>query len=219
MIFILAADCIDHIGHTVLADRVPDTKVVDLDAPTRMDLRQRRLLIRINPPPLMAIGLAEGDGLGGFGRVPALIQRHGIADIGRRIAPHDTAIADHPDEGTRSIGPAGEAEDIDLVAGLIVEDQEHVGVDDVLDQTIAEPAAINRLAIERADTLIIEDDLLDLFATLVSAEGDGLGHFHDIGDRPDSKIELIPSAVTTDDDALHDALPSIDNSILGHTCP
>ncbi|MBB3693529.1 hypothetical protein [Sphingomonas sp. BK580] len=77
-------------------------------------------------------------------------------------------MTDEADEGARAVCSPGEAEDVDLVSGIVVEDEEALGLADVVDQAGAEHAAPELVQIAGADTLVIVDDLRDAVAPIRS---------------------------------------------------
>lgn len=61
-------------------------------------------------------------------------------------------------------GPSGEratrkAEDVDFIAGHVIEDQEAIGVRQVLDQAFTEQAAAEFVVVAGADAFVVVDDL------------------------------------------------------------
>src|SRR3569623_2543203 len=95
----------------------------------------------------------------------ATVEVVGVADLADLALGDDAAVADQPAERSRSEGAAREAEDEDLVAGLVVEHEEPVRVGDTIEEAPAEDAG--RPGLEPADdercsnALDVADDLVD----------------------------------------------------------
>src|SRR5688572_5323772 len=76
--------------------------------------------------------------------------------------PQDAACREHPGEGSRGVGAAREAEDVYLVSGRVVEDQEAIRVAEVLDHPAPKYAAGELVEpVAGPDAFIVVDGLRD----------------------------------------------------------
>src|SRR5207253_9470540 len=120
------------------------------------------------------------------------------------LAPDDPALVDHSADAARGKRAAREAEDVDLVARLVVRHQKDVGVVDVLLEPRARGAAEELvLDVAGADSLIVVDDLL---GAVRRALAEAVGDLDDVRRTRlagDFLIGAIPRPVAAEHDSLH----------------
>src|SRR5438552_8471202 len=131
------------------------------------------------------LGVVRGDAL-----VAIQIVRPLDARFVRRV--QDAALADQPDQASRGVGAAAEAEDVDLVPRLVVLREPPVSLLDVLRESPAEGAAGDLVVPVRADSRVVEARLL---AVVRAARGNGLAHANDVGPA----LPVVPGAVEEND--------------------
>ena len=111
-------------------------------------------------------------------------------------ALENTRIADQPGEAARGVSAAAEAEEVKLVAGLIVVDEEAVAIDHILEQPRAKCSADKAPGEIRADAGLVVDDLRYVVASFRSQRPTDLEH---IGGRGSAFVCMfsafqVPSA-------------------------
>src|SRR5690606_17210150 len=118
-------------------------------------------------------------------------------------APENAALANHAAQAACREGAATEPEQKDLVARLVVRDEETVGLMDVLFESPTEGAARHSIqAIARADPLVVVHELWDIPVPL----GDPKRDLHDVGRARDVVFLLvgpIPRSVAANDESFH----------------
>ena len=110
------------------------------------------------------------------------------------------------DDAARRERAAREAEQEDLVSGLVVLREKHVGGPDIVVDAVAERAfdEIADLQTRRADPAKVEDDLLR--STRPMRRVDRLGDAKDVGLGTGRVVGRVPGAVTADDKTFHGKL-------------
>ena len=202
---------VEGIGHDDVArdaerpDRVPDAQIIDPERRQRAKHMARHVL----RPPLI-FGRGDHDlrrvlaaelqhfGLERVAVVAAFVERHCLIGPARMLPVQDAAGAEQADERPGRVGAARKAEDVDLVAGRIVEDEEAVAVTEVLDETSAKDAADKRLAFLAPDALVIE---CQLGRAIAGDRHDAFGGQQHIGGV--GCIQSAPTAVETKYQPLH----------------
>ena len=119
------------------------------------------------------------------------------------FGPKDAAVANEPDSAASGECTAAEAEEVQLVSGLVVVDQEAVALLDVARETDAEPAAEQPLASARADAGLVVQELRVAGAVLVCERKRDLGHVRRSGNALINMVWAIPGPIAADDQTLH----------------
>src|SRR5919199_5905424 len=130
------------------------------------------------------------------GCVPGLaapIQAVRVLDHAAVLRKQDAAVAHQPCKAARGEGAAAEAEEPQLVAGLVVRDEPVVAVAHVAREPVAERAAADSLAELRAHAGLVLHEL-------VVRLDDGLLELADVRHR--GPVRAVPGAVTEDDQAF-----------------
>ena len=196
--------------HAERADRVPDA---DIAQTQRMPGRETS---RGAPA---SVGLADADvrrdaraeGAGGVGvRMrsggAAAVEIERRVDLAGVTRLRNGAVPDQAGQRARGEGAAREAEEVDLVAGRVVEDQEPVRVGQRRHQTAPEKAAERAVrglrdrtdAASGSDAVDVADDLND---PVRRAGKDRLGDPRHVGRTVG--VQSVPCSVAADDDAFH----------------
>src|SRR5690606_36384763 len=147
--------------------------------------------------------LAEGLRRAVVGVVVVAVQRDRFPVAPRMPQPQDAALADHAGEAARGVGAAAEAEQEQLVAGLVVEHQEAVGLVEVVVQAAAEGAAgelVERAA--GAHALVVEHQLRHRPGA-ARGEQRQLYHVGGAGLPVLLLVRAVPGAVAEDRDPFH----------------
>src|SRR5918996_134635 len=169
------------------ADGVPDA-----DEPHADGLGAAHRVVRPERPRPLVVGMLV---------VPVQLARRLV--VLDRVAPEDAALADHAHDAARGERAAAEAEEEQLVVGLVVADEEAVGIVDVVLQALAERAPGHAIdEVPGADTLIVVEDLRNAPRAL----GGPVGEPHDVGRAGNALALLIgavPRAVAADNQTLH----------------
>ena len=116
----------------------------------------------------------------------------GVVDLG------NAGAADEADERARRKGAAAEAEGENLVARLVIEDEEAIGLANVIDQANAHRATAQLRVADGAYSVIVIDDLR---SSVLGARPDALGDQDDVGRI--GRGELIPRTVEAKDQSFH----------------
>src|SRR5690606_5021640 len=171
---------------------------------------RRTLALRLDvvktAPPLLGVGLD-------------------VVFVARKHIRHVVVVAlvEQADEvhesgqGARGECTAGKSEQVDLVAFLVVVDEEAIDVAHVVLDAAAECAAGHLVhSAAGTDAFVVVDDLVD---TVACARQDGTSEFGHIGRTPlaGRLVELIanvPCAIGTDDDPFHAFLPTRSSAVL-----
>src|SRR3954471_6196743 len=130
------------------------------------------------------------------GRVPGLaapIQAVRVLDHAAVLGKQDPAVAHQPGETARGEGATAEAEEPQLIAGLVVLDQPGVAVPHVTREAVAERAAADPLAEPRAHAGLVLDELIVRL-------DDGILELADVRHR--GPVRAVPGAVAEDDQAF-----------------
>src|SRR5262245_43799997 len=121
----------------------------------------------------------------------------------------DAALAHHADDAARREGAAAEAEEEKLVAGLVVADEEAVGVVNVVVEALADGAArdaIDRVA--RADALVVIDDLRHPGGIPLRHPVAEPDHVRRTGLVVGLLVGAVPGAVAAKDESFHEVPPT-----------
>jgi len=96
------------------------------------------------------------------------------------------------DESSRTERAARETEHMDLVARIVIEDQETVSLAHIVDESMPEHATAKLVEFTRTDALIVVDNLWNAFG-IDPADARSCQHYvgRDIGKQ------LVPSAIET----------------------
>lgn len=136
-----------------------------------------------------------------------LVQRIQVGEVLHGLWRDDSDVVDETCHGTCRVGAPGEAEAEDLVAWLVVEDDEVVRLDHVAHEPYAEAALsvlFSLAELSGTNARVVEDNLLpDSAIGILAAAGDGAckpGHVG--GDVFESRYQRLPSAIATDDQSL-----------------
>ena len=150
----------------------------------------------------MAIGMVRPYEVLRRVRAGAAVVLPGPDQIAELFALEHAAGRDESGEAARGIGPARKAEQKDLVAGIIVLREEHIGGEDIVGDAVAGHPVEYGLEMQprRADAAKIEDDLQDAARVLIGM--DRPGHQRDIG-LGGLRVGVVPCAVAADDNAFH----------------
>src|SRR5262249_22473519 len=105
-------------------------------------------------------------------------------------------------------GTPGEADEVDLIARLVVLGEQLVSLADAVVDAEADAAfyELQRLALLRVDALHVMRDLLDALGV---GGGDDLMQLADVGEDRTRPV-VVPCAVEAQDHALHDNTPPTD---------
>jgi hypothetical protein len=120
--------------------------------------------------------------------------------LGSVPALENARIADQPGEAAHGVSAAAEAEEVKLVAGLIVVDEEAVAIDHILEQPRAKCSADKAPGEIRADAGLVMDDLRYAAASFRSQGSSDLEH---IGRRGPAFVRIVfsvPGSVGADDE-------------------
>jgi hypothetical protein len=93
--------------------------------------------------------------------VPA-VEPVGVGQPVEVVPTQDAAVAHQPRRAARGEGPSAEAEEEELVPGLVVLDQEPVALENVPREPGPEHPSADALTARRSDTQVVEDALLDV---------------------------------------------------------
>ena len=140
-------------------------------------------------PPRLRPGRARLVALG-------LVEAEGLVDLVGAVSGDEATLVEHPSERPHGVGAPAEAEEEDLVAGVVVLDEEAVPVLHVLLEAEPEGAAAH-LAVVRADPPVVEDHLAPPVAR---DRPHRAGHAEHVGGVVVEGI--VPGAIRADDDAL-----------------
>jgi hypothetical protein len=154
----------------------------------------------------VGVGAAEqlgGDAVG-LGVAPRVaVERVRLFDAVAVLGLQDPGIAHQPDRAARRERAAAEAEDVQLVAGDVVVDDEAVALLDVVREPNAQPAADEVLPSARPDARLVVKELEVAGVVGVGERERELRHVRRRRDALVDVIGAVPGSVAADDQALH----------------
>ncbi len=146
----------------------------------------------------MLAAKVRGLALGGGGALGALtIELVGLVHSLGALAPEQAAVADEPRQGANGVGAAAEAEQEELIAGLVVVHDEAIAIHDVLVDAGAGGATAYSIAFG-AHALVVIDDLLGAGLTIRSDAACQTQYVCGV-----IAFGTLPGTIGADDDALH----------------
>jgi len=171
------------------ADRVPHADEADIDPVVAVEAIARTELRRSGIVRLLIVVI----------ELERLVVVRGV------LRREDAALADHAHHAARRERAAAEAEHEELVAELVVADEEAVGVVNVFLHALADRAAGDPVdGVAGADALVVVGDLRDAGEIML---GYPVGKAHDVRrTRPAVVIGLVrgvPGAVAANDESFH----------------
>jgi hypothetical protein len=173
-------------GDSQRAHCVPDAHEVD-----------RAVVVGVHPPEDPRLDSVRATVV-----VAAAIELVGVLDLSHLLGSQDARVANQADGAAGRERAAAEAEEVELVAGLVVLDQEAIAVANVAGEAETQSTAADALEALGADAVVVVQELPRATAVLRRHPEGELG---DVGGGDHTAAELIgavPRAIAAHDEAL-----------------